>query len=246
MKKILSLILAVFMIFSMSLCIGCKSSESQTSQSQTSQSKEYGELKLNQSVYYTIIQNEIKCNSFVYFATEAEKKSTEVFAISQDESIVTIKDGKICSGEKFGKTKVELYTDKKKAFLNVEIVSTLQFLRKKFNENADCLSDEWDFLACLWFRNNLNSFKNPKSVEVLDARAHWENSKVDFYMLKIRAENGLGGKTIGYYMLTSSGFSSGFSPYYSSGITMPNFFSCTTSYINNIVTEYKLGLINLF
>lgn len=240
MKKILSLILTVFMMFSMSLCISCKSSEPQTSQSQ-----EYGELKLKRSVYYIPIQyNGDTCKYRVDFATEAERESTEVFAISQDESIVTIKDGRICSGSKFGKTKVEIYTDKKKAFLDVEVVRTVRFLQESI---ADASYLESTYLACLWFQHNLNSFKKPESVEVLDVCYHEENGKIDYFVLQVRAENGFGGNTIGYYNLTYSAIASGYSPYlFSSDILMNGFHSnYGCSYLNSVVTEYKLGLISL-
>ena len=100
-----------------------------------------------------------------------------------------------------------------------------------------------NLLACAWFGNHRNAFKNPDSIEVLQAWEHTSNGSIDFFMLQVRGENSFGGNSIEYVQLSYRGFSDGYSPYIFSYILADGFsYSGVEFSLNCCIEEYRLGL----
>ncbi len=76
------------------------------------------------------------------------------------------------------------------------------YLRDDFTNGGTIFKEDW--LIYLWTKNNLNSFKDPASVEFTGNAYYHKNSSgdVDFFLVEYRANNSFGGKTVSYMKLT--------------------------------------------
>ncbi|MBR7135837.1 MAG: hypothetical protein IKD14_01790 [Clostridia bacterium] len=234
MKKILSIILTIFAVTLACFSVGCDNKANIDNQSNKTP-LEFDRESLVVTVSNITTQYDIK--DIIVFESEDEKDKTKISATSENESVVKIVNGCIVPGKEFGKTNVQVFTDKKVGTIEVEFVSIYKYW-SRFGEKY-----QEDLLACAWFSNHRNAFKNPDSIEVLQAWKHTSNGSVDFFMLEVRGENSFGGNSIEYLQLSYSGFSDGYSPYIFSYILADGFsYSSVTYSLNVCIEEYRLGL----
>lgn len=78
---------------------------------------------------------------------------------------------------------------------------------KKQAESGEYSLYENAWLLYNWLTKNLESFKNPYSVE-LTGNAYYcedeESGDIKFFLVEIRAQNSFGGNTVGYCKVTSN------------------------------------------
>ena len=247
MKKLLTLFISIMLVL---FCCSCSLSSQSSPQSEEISSEDSsmkGVLTLRQTTWITCTNNAFGAKNFVDFSASGESEDTQVFAKSQNEDIVWIKDGNdITVGQKFGKAIVEIYTDDKVGYLEVEVVPYLRYLEEeaKENRNEEIFHYKQSYLACKWLIDNINSFKDPNSVEVLDWWYHESSSgNVDFVMMEIRAKNSFGGYTIDYVMVKSYGIFEGYCPEISYSTLMDGFYDLGSTYkIEKVLSEYKQGI----
>lgn len=222
MKKIFAVLMIVFLL----PCISCKKEA----------------LSLTTEIWVTTINNSWNLTSVINY--KIEEKGTEISASSSDDSIVKIQDEKMVIGDKFGTAKVTIETKKKKAVLEVKVVTTYEYLQYKIETETNArqkLSYERNLLAIEWLMRNIDEFNNPKSVEVLKIFAFLDEADdVDYFVFEIRAENKFGGLTTDLIKIKDITISEGTSPY--DIYPRPKFTGMGTYLINKMLDEYKNGL----
>ena len=189
----------------------------------------------NNSASYTYIQN-----NFI----ESHEDCTDLAIVSNDESIAWIEDNNVCIGEKMGQVTLEISTKDKVATLTVKVGTYLEYMKWQIENGSITTYGEEEYLASRWLIKNINSFKNPKSVEVLDYWIHRTNGEIDYFIMEIRAQNGFGGNTIDYTLVEYGKISEGFSPYLYSDIILLDGFTQGWSLhtIEQVLKEYKEGV----
>jgi len=231
MKKIVSVILTIFTVILACFMCACGNN-----------TLEFSRLEFSSDVWVITVANidrPVDIKDRIIFESEQEKTETQISATSKDESVAKIVNGCIVPGNRFGKTKVQISTEQKEGVVEIEFISTYERLSRDQNNEINKES----LLACSWFSNHRNSFKNPDSIEVLDSWTHTQNGEIDFFMLKIRGENSYGGSSIQHIILNYRGVSDGYSPYIAPYMLADGFSYASVKYqINWCIEEYKLGL----
>lgn len=79
-------------------------------------------------------------------------------------------------------------------------------LEEQAEDGSIMYTSAW--LMYSWITKNINSFKNPASVE-LTGNAYYckdeVSSEIKFFLVEFRADNSFGGKSVGYAKVTYSG-----------------------------------------
>lgn len=245
MKKFVVILLSICMIFTVaSIGFVCTEHENDSVSSSTN-TPQKAKLELKEDVWITHRKNggyDIK--GFINFLSEDEKSNTEVVAQSNDETIVYVDRGCLWTGDKFGKTQVELSTEDKVATLEVEVISCSKYLYRERQKGKK----EEAYFFCAWLKNGIDGFKSPDSVEVLESEdviAHVsESGGIDYFLAQIRAQNSYGGYTTDWVMVDPLGVSEGFSPYFYHFL-LDGFVRAwgVGDYANIVLEEYRMGIV---
>lgn len=140
---------------------------------------------------------------FVDFEANGISNTTEFQVTSSDEAIVKFENNKLVFGNKIGEATLEIIANNKKGILTVNVVPYMEYLKSECGTDYVCT---YEYYAARWLLNNLNSFKNPNSVEVMKVAypdSNYNPFDCDFFLLKIRAQNGFGGYGVEWYKVTS-------------------------------------------
>ena len=133
---------------------------------------------------------------------------------SSDESIARYVNGEIITGNEYGKAILDFDIDNRKATVIVKTVPYVDYLKHIFVDDVDdpyhsnFLATE--YYAAKWLINNLDRFKNPSSVSLVeyyykDGEVTSEKCNPSYLIMEIRAQNGFGGYSIDTYKVTSYG-----------------------------------------
>ena len=80
-------------------------------------------------------------------------------------------------------------------------------LKGEYDKNPDSSIYKPTWLMYSWLTKNINSFKNPASVE-LTGQACYAKDEVSgeykYFLIEIRADNSFGGKSLGYVKVTAT------------------------------------------
>lgn len=240
MKKILLIILSVFMMFT----VGCNNnSVSKNDFTSQNDSVPKGALELKVDSWVTCRNNRASYTDIQNNFIEAHEDCTDLAIVSNDESIVCIENNNVCIGEKIGEVTLEISTKDKVATLTVKVVTYLEYTKWKIENGRSDPYDKEAYIAACWLIKNINSFKSPKSVEVLNYWIHRTDGEIDYFIMETRAQNSFGGNTMDYTLVEYGKISKGFSPYLYYGILLDGFTQGWSLYtIEQVLKEYKEGV----
>ena len=80
-------------------------------------------------------------------------------------------------------------------------------LKGEYDKNPDSIINKSAWLMYSWLTKNINSFKNPASVE-LTGNAYYAkdeaSGEIKYFLIETRADNSFGGKSVGYVKVTAT------------------------------------------
>ena len=157
--------------------------------------------------------------------------SDVITVVSGNEEVVKIKENRMYM-IKPGVAEVQITCNDQTGLVTITVYSILNYYKHEMEANPESLDRKADYYACVCLLNNMQSFKDPYSVEVLKAWYHIaDNSTIDYYMMEIRARNGFGGYSVDYVMVNASAIYKWFSP-----VGIGKFYRCAWS-INEMLQE---------
>lgn len=232
MKKFLCLITTVIMSFLAVNClVGCGKKE----------------LTLSNDMYTTFVGNGIPLSYFVDLEAEGISRENTAngygITVEPDDSSIASMDYPWLMGKKIGSTKVKLSYNGREATITFNVIPMIDYLKKESESNGNKGSSYEKYLACRYFLDGVERFKNPASIEVLEVFKHTtEQGVVDYYMMECRGQNSFGGNTVDWVKVDIYGISDGFSPYIITYITLDGFDRIAVAEdITLAVKEYLAG-----
>ena len=213
MKKFLCLITTVIMSFLAVNClVGCCKKT----------------LTLSNDMYTTYVGSGMLLDYFVDLEAEgiSRENAANAYGISAepDDTTVVNMEGPWLKAKKLGSTKVKLSYNGKEATIIIDVIPMIDYLKKESENDGNTGSSYHRYLACRYFLDGIERFKNPSTIEIIEVFKHTtEQGVVDYYMMECRGQNSFGGNTVDWVKVDRYGISEGFSPYITSIIKLDGF-----------------------